>query len=350
MSAADIATIERQGLSNGIVAGIIAVSTAIAATLPMLVGSGFSLVPTILLGLLLSTAAIYTVSRRTEGRRRALDRVMTMAITSAFVGAAVPLVTVVYSVVSRGLARFDVLFFTETMRNVLGEGGGIRHAIVGTLYITGAATLISVPIGLLVAIYLVEYGRGPLAKAISWLIDVMTGIPSIVAGMFALGLFTALFGPGYRSGFAGSVALAVLMIPVVVRSVEEMLRLVPDRLREASYGLGVPRWRTILKIVVPTAAPGIVTGVILAIARVVGETAPLLVAAGITTSTNTNLFDDRMASIPLFIYNSYQNPGFPQEPSIDRAWAAALVLMLIVGILFAVARILARVLTPKGLR
>ncbi len=350
MSAADVTSIQRQGLSNGQVSGIVAIAVAIGVAVPLATGNGFSPIISLLIAMVVAVAAIYAVSRRVEGPRRALDRVMSIAITSAFVGAAIPLVSVVYSVVSRGLARFDVTFFTETMRNVLGEGGGIRHALIGTLEITGAATVISVPVGLLVAIYLVEYGRGPLASSISWLVDVMTGIPSIVAGMFALGLFTSLFGPGYRSGFAGSVALAVLMIPVVVRSVEEMLRLVPDRLREAAYGLGVPRWRTILKIVVPTAAPGIVTGVILAIARVVGETAPLLVASGITTSVNTNLFEGRMASLPLFVYNSYQNPGFPQQPSIDRAWAAALVLMLLVGILFALARILARVLTPKGLR
>ena len=178
----------------------------------------------------------------------------------------------------------------------------------------------------------------------------MTGIPSIVAGLFAVGLFTTIFDPGYRSGLAGAVALSVLMVPVVVRTSEEMLRLVPMRLREAAYGLGVPTWRTILKVVLPTALPGIVTGVILAIARVIGETAPLLLAAGITTSTNLNPMDGRMASLPLFVFYSYLTPGVPPQPSYDRGWAAALVLMLLIGVLFALARLAARVLTPKGMR
>ena len=166
-----------------------------------------------------------------------------------------------------------------TLRGVIG-GGGIYHAIVGTLVDHRRRRVISVPIGLMTAIYLVEYGGGSCAGALTFLVDVMTGIPSIVAGLFAYALFVLFFGPGIRMGMGGSVALSVLMIPIVVRSCEEMLKLVPDDLREASYALGVPKWRTIIKVVLPTAFAGIVTGVILAIARIIGETAPLLVTPG----------------------------------------------------------------------
>ena len=162
---------------------------------------------------------------------------------------------------------------------------------------------------MLTAIYLVEYGqRSRAARLITFLVDVMTGIPSIVAGLFALSLFVLLFGPAYRSGFGGAVALTLLMIPIVVRSSEEMFRLVPDDLREASYALGVPKWRTIVKVVLPTAVAGIVTGVILAIARVIGETAPLLIVAGATDSINFNLFDGRMTTLPVFIFSQYSHP------------------------------------------
>src|SRR5699024_9116358 len=154
-------------------------------------------------------------------------------------------------------------------------------------------TLISVPVGLLTAIYLVEYSRGRLAKAITFFVDVMTGIPSIVAGLFAYALFALIFGPGVRMGIMGAIALSVLMIPVVVRSNEEMLKLVPNELREASYALAVPKWRTILKVVLPTSLAGITTGVTLAIARVIGETAPLLVTVGITSGDNINPVDGR---------------------------------------------------------
>ena len=215
--------------------------------------------------------------RIVEGRRQALDRLMSAIVTSCFLIVAMPLVSLVWTVVERGMNRFDSAFFTETMRGVVGEGGGAYHAIIGTLIITGLATLMSVPFGLFTAIYLAEYGHGTkLAKAIQSMVDVMTGIPSIVAGLFAYALFELVFGPGTRSGIAGAVALTVLMTPVVVRSAEEMLRLVPDELREASYALGVPKWKTIVKVVLPTAIAGIITGIVLAIARVIGETAPLL--------------------------------------------------------------------------
>ena len=178
-----------------------------------------------------------------------------------------------------------------------------------------------------------EYGRGRLARAITFFVDVMTGIPSIVAGLFAFALFALFFGPGVRMGFMGSVALSVLMIPVVVRSTEEMLKIVPNELREAAYALGVPKWRTIIKVVLPTSIAGIASGITLAIARVIGETAPLLIAVGITTGVNLNPFDGRMATLPVFSYYSYVAPGVPREPFIDRAWTAALVLIILVMVL-----------------
>jgi phosphate transport system permease protein len=287
------------------------------------------------------------VARVVEGARRATDRLVTMLVVAAFALAIAPLVSVLWTVVEKGLARFDMAFFTNDMRGVIGEGGGALHAIAGTLLITAAAAVISVPIGIMTAIYLVEYGHGALARTITMLVDVMTGIPSIVAGLFAFALFEIFFGPGVRLGIGGAVALSVLMIPIVVRTTEEMLRLVPNDLREASYALGVPKWRTVVQVVVPAAASGISAGVILAIARIIGETAPLLIIAGATTNLNINLFSGRMATLPVFTFSSYAQPGFPPEAAKDRAWAAALTLMLIVMVLNLVARLISRLLAPK---
>lgn len=296
-------------------------------------------------------AGIYVAARIVEGARQALDRLMLAVVTSCFLIVSLPLVSLVWTVIERGANRFDADFFTETMRGVVGEGGGAFHAIVGTLIITGLAALMSVPFGLFTAIYLAEYGHGSkLAKAIQSMVDVMTGIPSIVAGLFAYALFELIFGPGTRSGIAGAVALTVLMTPVVVRSAEEMLRLVPDELREASYALGVPKWKTIVKVVLPTAIAGIITGVVLAIARVIGETAPLLVTAGLAQGVNWNPFDGRMTTLPVFTYYQYVQPGLPPEAGQDRSWTAALTLMIIVGVLFSLARILSTALKPKGLK
>jgi phosphate transport system permease protein len=262
----------------------------------------------------------------------------------------VPLISLISTVVSLGLARFDGTFFTSSMRNVVGEGGGALHAVIGTLEITALAALISIPIGLLTAIYLVEYGRGRLAKWVTALVDVMTGIPSIVAGLFAFSLFALFLGPGVRMGFAGAIALSVLMVPVVVRSAEEMLRIVPMELREASFALGVPKWLTVLKVVLPTASSGLITGVMIAIARVIGETAPLLIVAGFTQSMNYNPFDERMMTLPVFVYYSYASQGADTQAYIDRAWAGALTLIVIVMALNLGARILSRITQPHTAR
>lgn len=305
----------------------------------------------IAVSLVLYLVGVAVVARMIESPRQATDRVMTAVMTTAFVIVLLPLVSVVWTVVERGAGRFDTDFFTTTMRGVIGEGGGGYHAIIGTLIITGLTAAFAIPFGLFTAIYLVEYAAGSrFSKMVTALVDVMTGIPSIVAGLFAYALFVWLDGPGHTSGLAGAVALTLLMTPVVVRTSEEMLRLVPNELREASYALGVPKWKTIAKVVLPTAIAGILTGIVLAIARVIGETAPLLVTVGITADVNWNPLEGRMATLPVFAYNSYKFPTQPVDASQDRAWAAALVLVVIVGLLFTFARILSHLLKPKGLK
>lgn len=341
------AVLERQGrLPRFAVPGGVVVAAAVAGGLLAL--TGFNIALWVLGTLVLFAVGLYAASRAVEGRRKATDRLVTVIVTAAFLLALLPLVSVLWTVVSNGLTRFDAEFFTSSMRGVVGEGGGVYHAILGTLIITALAAVISIPIGLLTAVYLVEYGKNSrLARAITFFVDVMTGIPSIVAGLFAVALFTLLLGPGARLGFAGSVALSVLMIPIVVRATEEMLKIVPNELREAAFALGVPKWRTILKVVIPTSVAGIASGVTLAIARVIGETAPLLVAVGVTTGVNLNPFDGRMATLPVFSYFSYATPGVPREPYLDRAWAAALVLIIIVMVLNLLARLIARAFAPK---
>ena len=287
-------------------------------------------------------------SRAVENARAATDRLVTSLVWSALLIALVPLVSLLWRVVSKGLPQLNAQFFTWSMRNVIGEPGGIYHAIIGTLLITLSATVISVPIGLMSAVYLVEYGGGSrLAGWIRFMVDVMTGIPSIVAGLFAYALFSIVFGPGTQMGIGGGVALSILMIPIVVRSAEEMLKLVPDDLREASYALGVPKWRTVVKVVLPTAMAGIITGVTLAIARVIGETAPLLIICGSTDSVNFNLFHGQMASLPVFIYSSYTQPGSNPDILQNMAWGAALVLIIIVMALNLLARLAGRFFAPK---
>ncbi|MDL9981052.1 phosphate ABC transporter permease PstA [Microbacterium candidum] len=308
----------------------------------------FNLVGTLFFGTVLFVALLWLLSRIVEGARRAKDRLVTSLVISAFIIALLPLVSLVWTVVGNGLARFDVPFFSESMRNVVGAGGGALHAIVGTLIITLGTCLISIPVGLLTAIYLVEYGHGRLARGITFFVDVMTGIPSIVAGLFTFALFALVFGPAIRTGLMGSIALSVLMIPVVVRSCEEILKLVPNDLREASYALGVPKWRTILRIVLPTSLAGIVTGIMLAISRVIGETAPLLIVTGFTFSMNYNWTEDRMMTLPVFIYTQYmQAAGTAAQASVDRAWTAAFTLMLIVMALNFIGRMIARWFAPK---
>ncbi|WP_347345605.1 phosphate ABC transporter permease PstA [Microbacterium sp.] len=328
--------------------GVLAAMLLVFGLLAAAGGKGLDVAGWLVVSAIGYLALITVVSSVVEGTRKATDRFVTGLVTVAFLIAMVPLVSVSWTVVSAGVSRFDAIFFSSSMRNVVGEGGGAVHAIWGTVLITLAAAVISIPIGLMTAIYLVEYGAGKrIARGITFLVDVMTGIPSIVAGLFAYALFALFFGAGVRLGIMGSIALSVLMIPVVVRSSEEMLRLVPNELREAAYALGVPKWLTILKVVLPTAIAGITTGVMLSIARVIGETAPLLVTAGFTDSLNLNLFDGRMQTLPVFTYAQYANQGIPPEAYTDRAWAAALTLILIVMVLNLLARLVAKLFAPK---
>ena len=325
--------------------------SSIAVTIPAATTSApFNFVGAIALGAVIYAILSFLITLIAQGPRVAKDRMMTTLVLVAFAIAVVPLISLISTVVTLGLARFDGDFFSSSMRNVVGQGGGALHAIVGTIEITSLAAIISIPIGLLTAIYLVEYGRGRLARAVTALVDVMTGIPSIVAGLFAFAVFALFFGPGIRMGFAGAVALSVLMIPVVVRSSEEMLRIVPSELREASYALGVPKWLTVLKVVLPTAVAGLVTGIMISIARVIGETAPLLIVAGFTQSMNYNPFNERMMTLPVFVYFSYSSQGTDTQAYIDRAWAGALTLIVIVMVLNLGARLISRIARPHTSR
>ncbi|NGN66271.1 phosphate ABC transporter permease PstA [Streptomyces sp. A7024] len=298
-----------------------------------------------LIAALLFVLASYAISATVEGKRQAKDRFATSMVWVAFLLAVIPLASLIWETVSRGIKVLDAYFLTHSMSGVvtIQPGGGVYHAILGTLEQVGIATLISAPIGLLTAIYLVEYGKGKLAKAVTFFVDVMTGIPSIVAGLFILSLWIMMLGFSY-SGLAGAMALSILMMPVVVRSTEEMLKLVPNELREASYALGVPKWKTIMKVVLPTSIGGITTGVMLAIARIAGESAPLLLLVFGNPVINGNPFDGAQAGLPLFIYEQWANGN---EASYDRAWAAALVLIAFVMILNLVARGIARWKAPQ---
>jgi phosphate transport system permease protein len=318
---------------------VIAVA-AVAIALVLYFTTSIHKIQTGLIAVLLYMAGQTIASSVVEGRRQARDRFATTLMVVAFLLAIVPLVAVLGTVVAKGAATLNIDFLTHSMRNVgpTDAGGGVYAALVGTLEQVAISTLIAVPFGLLVSIYLVEYGTGRLAKFISFFVDVLTGLPSIIAGLFVYAFYLIALGQP-QTGFAGSLALVLLMIPTVVRSSEEMLKLVPNDLREASYALGVPRWRTILKIVVPTALPGIVTGVMLAIARVSGETAPLLLTIFGNDSINNNPFSGKQSGIPLFIFNQAAQP---EQTAVDRAWAAALTLVILIMIFNLIARLVAR--------
>lgn len=298
-----------------------------------------------LIAALVFVTATVAVSAAVEGRRQATDRLASLLVWSCFAIAVMPLASLVWETVARGIPGVSWYFLTHSMNGVLSwqDGGGVYHALLGTAEQVLLASLLAVPIGLLTAIYLVEYGRGRLAKAITFFVDVMTGIPSIVAGLFVLSLWIMMLDLGY-SGFAGALALAILMVPIVVRSTEEMLKIVPGELREASYALGVPKWRTILRVVLPTALGGITTGVMLALARIAGETAPILLLVFGTNLINRNPFEGAQSSLPLYVYEQW---GFGTESSYDRAWAAALVLIAFVMLLNLLARGIARWKAPR---
>lgn len=282
--------------------------------------------------------------------RKVKNGLATTLVWLSFLIAVVPLVWVLYTVVANGIKRIPYTnWWSQDLGNYLSDevGGGVLHAIVGNLLQGLVCAIIAVPIGMLVAIYLVEYGRGKLMKATTFMVDILSGVPSIVAALFIYALWITTFGLP-RSGFAVSLALVLLMIPVVVRSSEEMLRIVPDDLREASYALGVPKWKTIVKIVLPTALSGIIGGIMMALARVMGETAPLLVLVGYSAYTNWDIFSGEQAALPLLMNNErVTNSMDPGSVGFDRIWGAALTLVLIIAIINLLATVFARLVAPK---
>ncbi|NNH75636.1 phosphate ABC transporter permease PstA [Nocardia uniformis] len=282
--------------------------------------------------------------RATTLDRRIRNNVATGVVWACFVIALVPLVWVLFMVVSKGFeAILTSSWWTNSQKGVLPDqtAGGVYHAIYGTVVQTAVAAVIAVPLGIMAAIFLVEYGRGWLAKTTTFMVDILAGVPSIVAALFIFALWIATLGFP-QSSFAVSLALVLLMLPVVVRSTEEMLKLVPDELREASYALGIPKWKTIVRVVVPTALPGMLSGILLSLARVMGETAPVLVLVGYSKSINSNIFDGNMASLPLMIYQELANP----EPAGRlRVWGAALTLILLIALLYVAAAVVNKLLT-----
>jgi phosphate transport system permease protein len=279
----------------------------------------------------------------TSAARRLKNNIATILFGASFVIAMIPLVWLLYTVVSRGFqAIISSTWWSRSLSGVLPEqfAGGVYHAIYGTIIQALIAAVLAVPLGIMAAIYLVEYGRGRFAKVTTFMVDILAGVPSIVAALFIFALWIATLG-FEQSAFAVSLALVLLMLPVVVRNTEEMLKLVPDELREAAYALGIPKWKTIVRIVVPTALPGIISGILLALARVMGETAPVLVLVGYARSINYDAFDGNMASLPLLIYTELTNP---EAAGRLRVWGAALTLILLVAGLYLAAALVIRLL------
>ncbi len=280
-----------------------------------------------------------TVARAVHGRLVATDRVMTVVLTTCAALAFVPLVMIIIFVVSKGLKYLTASFFTDTLEAVgpQDSGGGAFHSIVGTLQQVGLAAAVAIPLAILTAVYLNEV-KGRMSRGVRFVIDSMSGLPSIVAGLFVYSFWVVELGKGF-SGFAGSMALIVLFIPTVTRASEEMLRIVPDSLREASLALGAPQWKTVLRVVLPNARSGLISAAILGTARAIGETAPMVLTVLGSSSLNWNVFEANQDDLPLFILKLIRSPN---ETQIARAWTGALVLVTLVLFLFTLARILGR--------
>lgn len=283
-----------------------------------------------------------------KGSRKTGDKFATVLIYACMALALVPLVWVLYEVITRGLPSILSAEWWTTSQlgvTVSSDSGGVAHAIIGTLVQAVVTSLITVPFGIFVAIYLVEYaGNSRLGKITTFMVDILSGVPSIVASLFIYSMWVVMFGMS-RSGFAVSLALVLLMLPIVVRNTEEMLRVVPADLREASYALGVPKWKTIAKIVLPTALSGIVTGIMLAIARVMGESAPMLILVATSRIITWNPFGQSQSSLPLFMLDMYKagNTG----AAFDKMWGAALTLVLIIAFINIVARVISAKFSVK---
>lgn len=283
-------------------------------------------------------------------RRRLANNIATVLVTLAMGAALVPLVWVMYSVIDYGWAAVtssDWWTHSQAGMTAFTSGGGAYHAIVGTLLQGLICAALSIPLGVFVAIYLVEYGAGTrLGKLATFMVDILTGVPSIVAALFVYALWVATLG-FHRSGFAVSLSLVLLMVPVIVRATEEMLRIIPMDLREASYALGAPKWKTITSIVIPTALSGIVTGILLALARVMGETAPLLILVGYSQAINFDMFQGFMGSLPGMMYDQTSAGAGTSAVPTDRLWGAALTLIILIAVLNIAARFGARLFAPK---
>jgi phosphate transport system permease protein len=283
-------------------------------------------------------------------RRRVTNAVATVLVMLSTAIALAPLVLVLYAVVAKGLrAVTSGVWWTHSQAGttVVGAGGGAYHAIVGTLLQGVVCAAISIPFGVLVAIYLVEYGGGTrLGKAATFMVDILSGVPSIVAALFIYAVCVATLGLP-RSEFVVSLALVLLMLPVIVRATEEMLRIVPADLREASYALGIPKWKTIARVVIPTGLAGIITGIMLALARVLGETAPLLILVGYSQAINYDIFTGFMGTLPGMMYDQV-SAGAGVNPIVtERLWGAALTLILLIAVINIGARVLAMMFAPK---
>jgi phosphate transport system permease protein len=275
-----------------------------------------------------------------SGRRRTVDRAMRALTLVLTLLAIVPLVLIIYYLIKEGIGAWSKDFFTtDPTGRFLGDPGGIKSAIWGTIIMVALASAIAIPMGIGVALYLVEYGkRGFFANTVRYFVDVMTGVPSVVFGLFVYIVLVVTKVGGTFAAWKGSVALALLMLPVVTRSSEVVLNLVPDGLREGALALGAPRWRVVFRIVLPTALPGLVTGSLLAVARAAGETAPLLFTAAFVFGTQFDV-SQRMNSLPLQIFNDVSQA---QDRLVERAWGAALTLVLMVLILSLIARLVQR--------
>ncbi|WP_420805290.1 phosphate ABC transporter permease PstA [Corynebacterium sputi] len=281
-------------------------------------------------------------------RRKVTDKAATVIIYASMGLALVPLIWLLWTVLSRGLPMITSADWWSTSQlgvTVGADAGGAAHAIIGTLVQAAVTSVLTIPVGIFVAIYLVEYaGNSRLGKITTFAVDILSGVPSIVASLFIYSMWVVMFGMN-RSGFAVSLALVLLMLPIVVRNTEEMLRVVPMDLREASYALGVPKWKTIAKIVLPTALSGIVTGIMLAVARVMGESAPMLILVATSRIITWDPFGQSQSSLPLLMLDMYKagNTG----AAFDKMWGAALTLVLIIAFINIAARVISAKFSVK---
>jgi phosphate transport system permease protein len=328
---------QRKLTGEDLAAATLAVIAGGAATWTLRVVLGWGgVLGTLLWWYLGALVVFYVLTRDRTDSEQALDRIVTLLVWSAGVVVSAVLTWMIVFLVVKGIPALTGGFFTEDMSKVgpLTPGGGVKHSMIGTLEQVGLATLVAVPISVLTAVYLHEIG-GRLSKPVRFIVDAMSGLPSIIAGLLVFTVWVD--GRGF-SGIAGAAALAVLMIPTVTRATEEILRTIPDTLREGALALGAPQWRLIVKVVIPTALAGIVTAAILGVARAVGETAPMLLTSFGSDSTNTNPFSGAQSDLPLFVWKLIR---LPYERQVERGWSGALVLVILVLILFVTARTIA---------